>query len=96
MAQTIRILSPAGVSAERQDALASRLETLSGKVLSLVSNGWRSFLVGSERFGELAVAKYDAARVIDARHANASGTAPPDIFSEVETHADAAIVGLGH
>lgn len=96
MASTIRILSPVGLPADRRDGNADRVDTLHGTVLGIMSNGWRSFLVGLERFEELALHKYDAAGVVKGLHANASGPAPAETFAEVTKHSQAAIVGLGH
>ncbi|MBI2871662.1 MAG: hypothetical protein HYY00_00545 [Chloroflexi bacterium] len=96
MAQTIRILSPVGIPQDRRDGNAERLDSLSGKTLGIMSNGWRSFLIGMERLEEVAVSKHEAGSVIKALHTNASGPAPAELLEEMAKKGDAAIVGLGH
>ena len=91
----IRILDPAGGSRQAAAGIAERASTVSGKVLGLLSNGWRSFDDLVERYGDLAKAKYEASGVVSRKNPNASSGTPKPTLEELVT-VDAAVVGIGH
>ena len=92
----VRVLDPVGKPREERAEMAARLATVSGKVLGLLSNGWRSFDAMTERFSDLALEKFEAREVICRKSPNAASGAPKETLDELASVSDAAIVGVGH
>ena len=81
---------------KRELAVAPRLRELEGKTLGFLSNMWPSVRPTFQRFDELARHRHRTAGAILKEHANAASAAPPDQFQELQSKADAVVVGLAN
>lgn len=94
---TITILSPVAqpAAAVRVQAERRAFSQIKGKVLGVLSNGWRSFHSLADIYEGMALNSYGATRVVKRKYEDPAGQAPT-IFIQELGGADAAIVGLGH
>ncbi|MBI3990482.1 MAG: hypothetical protein HY347_12805 [candidate division NC10 bacterium] len=93
--QEIVILDPTGEVEQKTFSRPSRLHSLMGKTLGLLSDGIHTSTPFLERLGELLLAKYQVKRVILKVKPNLSLPAPAEMLDELVVLADAIIIGVG-
>lgn len=90
------ILAPgAEASHEAARAIAPRADSLNGKVVALLANGWRSLDTTYDEFRELLYERYQVAEIIDKRKGGSSPL-PLEDLEDVARRADVAVSGLGN
>ena len=93
---TIRILDPVGQPKQRDTGVTARPATLSGKVLGLLSNGWRSFDLIAERYASVAQGRHEVRDVLMRQNPSAASATPKQSMEELIQGSDAIVVGVGH
>ncbi len=92
----IRVLDPASGPRKGEVEQAARADTIAGKRVGFLSNGWRSFDAMISHLSEIAVDKYEARGVVSLKNPNAASSTPAETVEELVTSSDAAVVGIGH
>ena len=80
---------------DRKKRVAPRLDTLAGKTIGLLNNGWRSLDITYREFDRVLREKFEVSRVIEKRKAVPSRPMPEQDLKELIADADGVIVGLG-
>ena len=88
---TIILLDPTAEDLPEENALAKRLDTLSGKTIRLVDNTKRNSDLFLKLVGEELRQRYGAADVVYVRKANANTPAPDELLDEVSSPSDAVV-----
>ena len=96
-AEKITVLNPLGTPpAIKLKAMAPRLDTLNGKTVYVVDQGYlgtdnllKEMIVWLER-------EYPKTNFVFKRMGMTMGPQPPPLFAEIKEKADAVIMGLGH
>lgn len=95
MSGTIVVYMPYAESQAPESRVSPRLDSLAGKTIGLVNNGWRSLDITYREFQRVLRDKYEVARIIEKRKPGASMPLQADAFKELMEKADGVIVGLG-
>ncbi len=93
--QEMVILDPTGEVEQKAFSRPSRLQSLTGKAIGLLSDGIHTSTPFLERLGELLLAKHRVQRVVLKVKPNLSLPAPEAMLDELVFGADAIIVGVG-
>ncbi len=89
------ILVPTGHASSLGSPLGSRVETLQGKTVGFLNNGWACMEIILRRFDEVLRRDYKVAGT-RTREIPVSNEAPPAVVAEVAAASDLVIVGLGN
>jgi len=81
--------------AARTKALAPRLDTLRGKTIGVINNGWNCMNVTTDELRQVLVAQYGAAEVIEKKTIASLKLATPEL-EDLARRADAVICGMGN
>lgn len=96
MTDSVTILVPRGEDfSGASQPLASRVESLNGKVVALMANGWRSLDTCYDEFRNLLHERYEVSEVIEKRKLGAHPYSTEDL-DDIARRADVAITGLGN
>ncbi len=94
-AKQVILMPYAEASSDDSIDLAPRIDSLNGKVIGLLANGWRSLDYSYEEFKKLLEEKYEVAEVIIKRKPGSSPL-PIEELEDVAARADAVISALGN
>ena len=89
--ETIQLLDPTAEDVPEENAVARRLDSLSGKTIGLVDNTKRNSDLFLKQVGEELRERYGAADVVYVRKANANTPAPDELLDEVSSPSDAVV-----
>ena len=92
----MRIVDPVSQPVSDDRGVAPRVDTLSGKALGFISNGWRSFDAIADQYSKVALEKYEVSEVVYRKNPSAASATPKDAIEELVSRTDAAVVGIGH
>ena len=95
MAEELSILDPTVVTEPIKVMMASRLDTLDGKVACILDNGKFNSDKILDLIGDEVVERYKLARVVKRRKPDSSRGAPQEMLDEIAEECDFAIVGVG-
>ncbi len=90
----LTILSPMAEDEEVQEALASPVRDLNGKVIGFIDNGWWSLKVTLKRLEELFKEKYHAEIIWKTKRA--ATASPEEVIQELADKTDLVICGLAN
>ena len=94
-AKQVILMPYAEASSDDTTDLAPRIDSLNGKVIGLLANGWRSLDYSYDEFKKLLEEKYEVAEVIIKRKPGSSPL-PLEELEDVAARADAVISALGN
>lgn len=75
--------------------LAPRLESLAGRTLAFVNNGWISLDITYDELRTLLTTRYEVREVIEKKKERSSPL-PPEEMEDLLRRAEAAVIGLGN
>jgi len=75
--------------------LAPRLESLAGRTLGFINNGWISLDITYDELRTLLTTRYEVREVIEKGKERSSPT-PPEDFEDLLRRAQAVVIGLGN
>ncbi|MEK7872864.1 MAG: hypothetical protein AAB502_03270 [Chloroflexota bacterium] len=93
--QAVVLMPYAEETAARTKALAARLDSLQGKTIGIINNGWNCMNVTTDEIRRLLVSDYGVADVIE-KKTTASLKLPKPELEDMARRADAVICGMGN
>lgn len=93
--QVVVLMPYAEDPAARTKALAPRLDTLRGKTIGIINNGWNCMNVTADELRRLLLNQYKAAEVIEKKSTASLKLATPEL-EDLARRADAVICGMGN
>jgi hypothetical protein len=96
MAEQVRVYLPHVEEEASGAGMADRLDTLAGKTIGLLNNGWRSVNIMYEEFTRLLIDKYEVGSVIQKSKPYPSLPLAKETLGELAEAADGVIVALGN
>ena len=91
----MKILDPTYDTKETAEGTLPTLGELKGKTIAFLSNGWPSLTTVFDTFDTFLRTQYQVTDTF-IRHIPLSDPAPDELFDEVASKCDAAVVGLGN
>ncbi len=82
-------------TAARTKTLAPRLDSLQGKTIGIINNGWNCMNVTTEELRRLLVSEYGVADIIE-KKTTASLKLPKAEIEDLARRADAVVCGMGN
>ena len=96
MMEHITVYMPYDEEEVKETRVSPRLDTLEGKTIGLLNNGWRSLQITYQEFSKLLREKFRVADVIEKCKPYPSRPLPEQVLKELAKQVDAVIVGIGH
>ena len=93
--QVVVLMPYAEDPAARTKPVAPRLDTLRGKTIGIINNGWNCMNVAADELRRLLVQDYGAAEVIEKKTIASLKLAVPEM-EDLAHRADAVICGIGN
>ncbi|MBI2907340.1 MAG: hypothetical protein HYX92_06780 [Chloroflexi bacterium] len=90
----LTILSPLAEGEEAEEALASPVHDLNGKVIGFIDNGWWSLKVTLRKLQELFEQRYNAEIIWKTKRA--ATASPEEAIQDLADKADMVICGLAN
>ena len=95
MERRAAVLAPIPRPSDAKEALAPRLDTLAGKRIGLINNGWRCMHIASEEIQRVLLSQYRASAIVEM---NTTAIRPlnPDQLSALAETVDGVVCGIGN